>query len=618
MFPNLTEAKTIAIDTETCDPHLKEMGPGAIRKDGFICGLAVATGPGDGEQWYFPMRHESGRGNMDPDMVLQWARDNLTDPRQDKLGTHLMYDLQWLASEGVRVQGKNIDVLIAEPLIDENHGRYSLDRLGHKYVGEGKDDKPLYEYLAEKFGGKATREAQGRNIWRAPADLVAPYAKSDVWLPFLIFEEQKKLLKAEELEEVFDLETRLVPMLLAMRESGVRVDIKAAQEFDDQLAHEGAEGLRKLDNEFIACNAPSTIAAYCDRMRIPYPLTNDGAPSFQKKWLERHEDLILNEIAVQRGLTKHKGTFIKAILEHEINGRIHAQFNQLKSDEYGSVSGRFSSSNPNLQNIPIRNPQFGPRTRALFLPEEGEDWYSDDWSQIEYKFLVHFSAPYGGEKIIQRYNDDPNTDIHNYVSEIGNIIRDDAKSINFGLVYGMGEPTMALNMGRPLHEVKPIFETYHRELPFVRRTFDAIMKAASKRGFIRTMSGRRRRYETWEHKNYKKAKENDPMSYDDAVANWGRVNIKRAKCFTAANALFQGSAADAMKKAMVDIWEAGICDVLGAPLITVHDELNFSVPRTDEGREAHDSALKIMETCVELRVPLKVDSGSGANWSEAH
>lgn len=603
----------ICIDVETKDPNLKKMGPGAIRGDGYICGLAVGT---EDRQWYFPMRHERGN-NIAPEAVMKWARDAFKDPKQDKLFTNADYDLQWLAREGVRVAGKYLDVQKAEPLIDENQRSYALELLGLKYIGEGKDDEELYEYLAAKFGGKPNRD-QAKNIWRAPGDLVAPYAKSDVRLPFLVFDHQQRILESEGLDKVFDIETRLIPLMLAMRERGVRVDVDAASRFDEDLAKDAEEGLKRLDGEGVVFSQPVSIQAYCDRNKISYPLTPTGAASFQKKWLEDHKDVILNEVTKQRGIAKHSGTFLNGIFKHAIDGRIHTQFNQLKGDEYGTVSGRFSSSNPNLQNIPIRNPLLGPRTRALFLPEDGEQWVSDDWSQIEYRFLVHFSAKYGGGKIIQRYNDNPSTDLHDYVANLADINRSDAKNINFGLVYGMGEQTMSVNMGRPLHEVAPIFKKYHAELPFVKQTFNAIMRSAQTRGRITTILGRRRRFETWEPKDYEKAKDVDALGRDEAVEKWGVVNIKRAKCHTAANALFQGSAADAMKKSMVEIWEAGICDVLGAPLLTVHDELNWSVPRTPEAEQAHMEAVQIMTDCVTLRIPLKVDSGSGANWSEAH
>jgi len=624
-FPNLESARIIGLDLETKDPNLREMGPGVRRRDtegGFIAGIAVSVGPRDGEQWYFPMRHESGKKNLDPDIVMRWAKDQLERPNQPKIGANLGYDVDWLHGEGVEVSGPFYDVQIADPLIDENAFKYSLEALAERYDIEGKADEQMYEWLAMTFGGEPTRADQAKNIWRAPAELVGPYAESDVRIPFEIWEKQMAKVKEERLEDVLDIETRLIPMMMAMRWRGVRVDVDRAASLDEELSQKAVEYRQRLSDIGIDAGSTDSLVAYCRAKGITHKKTAVGNPSFPGKWLEENHDENLNLVYQVRRLEKHAGTFVKGtIFNNVIGDRIHGQFHQLRNDDYGAVSGRFSSSNPNLQNIPIRDEELGPLIRGLFIADPEEVWYSDDWSQIEYRLLCHYAVGDGAERTRQRYRDDPSTDFHEYVAQIADIDRKRAKNINFGLVYGMGEKTMAASMGRTIAEIKPVFQQYHRELPFVKKTYDEVLKRAEMRGFIHTLLGRRRRFNLYESRDWnvaQKARKDGvgAKPYDQAVEKWG-ANVKRAGGHKALNALLQGGAADCMKIAMVKIWESGICDVLGAPLLTVHDELNWSAPKTKEAEEAHEEALKIMSSCVELRVPLLVDTGKGRNWSEA-
>jgi DNA polymerase I-like protein with 3'-5' exonuclease and polymerase domains len=624
-FPRLDAAKELIIDVETYDPDLKSKGPG-VRRDGYIIGLAVAT---EDRSWYFPMHHDHpykydpNGYNLPRETVLKWARRELCRPGIPKIGANLLYDLDYLWHEGVEVPGPYYDILIAEPLIDENQYVFSLESTAQKYLGEGKKSERLYEWLAAAYGGKPTRQGQGGNIWRAPPELVGEYALGDVELPRDILRAQRDIIGREGLDRVFDVETRLIPMMLGMRRRGVPVDMERSQRMDAELGGEAEAIRRNLAQKGIDPNRSVTIAEYCRSHKFEHAYTADGNPSFVSDWLEDHEDPTLRSIAVVRELEKLKGTFVQgAILGNAINGRIHCQFNQLKNDQYGTVSGRFSSSNPNLQNIPTRT-ELGARIRTLFLPEDGEDWYSDDWSQIEFRMLVHYAfAQYGRDprgsaaQTRQAYLEDSSTDFHKVVADLTGIDRKPAKNINFGLVYGMGEPTMARNLGRTLDAVKPLFEQYHNRLPFIKELYNECNRRAKSRHWIQTYLGRRRRWNRFESTDWDTAKADGPMSEEAAKKMYGS-KYRTANTHKALNALLQGSAADIMKIAMVDIWEAGICDVLGAPLSTVHDELNWSVPRTEEAQQAHNEAKRIMETCVKLNLPLLCDSNYGANWGEA-
>lgn len=627
-WPSLSAAKLIAVDTETCDPELTTRGCGAPRGAAYVVGLSVAV---DGWKTYFPIRHAvQPELNLPVEAVLAWARDNLCNPRQPKVGANLLYDLLMLSYEGVHLQGDFHDVLIAEPLLDENNRRYNLGGVAQKWLGEDKVDQELYGWCAAAYGGLVNRK-QAANIWRAPPALVGPYAEADADLPLRAWPLQYAQLEREGLLDVYSVERRLLPMLLAMRRRGVRVDVDAAKTLDTALKERVGAHQSVLNSEGVSANSASTIAAYCDRKRIVYPRTelrvrddgtvSGGNPSFVSKWLDVQEDPVLCAVQEVRRLEKMSGTFLEGyIRDFEHGGRIYCEFNQLRSDDYGTVSGRFSSSNPNLQNIPARDEELGPLIRGLFLPDEDEDWYSDDYSQIEYRLLVHYGIGAGAAETRQAYWDDPHTDFHKYVAELTGIPRKPAKNINFGLVYGMGEPTMAANLGRTLEEVKPMFETYHTRFPFIRNTYNEAQRVAGNRGYVRTLLGRRRRFVYFEPRNYDEAqkhRDKGPFTEAEAVEKWGKNRIRRAFTHKSLNAILQGGAADIMKKAMVDIWESGVCVVLGAPLLTVHDELNWSVRRAREAVEAHAEALRIMESCVKLTVPLKVESGNGPNWGSA-
>jgi DNA polymerase I-like protein with 3'-5' exonuclease and polymerase domains len=611
-LPRLSEAKALAIDIETYDPNLKSKGPGDIRGDGYIAGIAVGTD--DGYRGYFPMRHQTGGLNFDPDQVLRWARDELCTKGQPKVGANLRYDLGWLAAEGVHVQGPYIDVQVAEPLLDEHSHRYDLDFLAERWLHEHKVDDELYKWLARAFGGDPDRR-QAANIYYAPPQLVGPYAEGDVDLPLRIWEQQRKQLEREELLDVFDLESRLIPLLMDMRRQGVRVDLNKTEQVRETLngrKQEAQRTLERMSGRGVNVWAPESLARAFDAAGVQYPRTGKGNPSFRKEWLEAHPSNIAKAVNTVRRYDKTINTFLDGyILGHEINGRIHAQFNQLKSDDGGTVSGRFSSSDPNLQNLPARDPELGPLIRGLFIPEEGEDWWKLDFSQIEYRFLAHYAMGPGAAEVRHRYNSDPTTDFHQMTSDLirevtgTELDRKSTKNINFGLVYGMGADKLARSLGVPIEEANVFLEAYHEGAPFVRRTYNKADDRAAQRGFIRTFGGRKCRYPFWEPKGYH---EEEPLPYEEAVGRWGPRRIRRGYTRKALNNLLQGSSADQIKRAMVDLYEAGH----RVPLLTVHDELNFSLSDRKEAEEIRET----MESCYTLRVPVKSDMEVGPSWGE--
>lgn len=610
-FPDLSSARRIAIDLETRDDDLLTSGPG-VRRDGYIVGVAIGTD--DGFRGYYPIRHEVGKEhNLAPEAVMAWLKVELGRAAQEKVGANLLYDLDYLAAAGVSVAGRCLDVQIAEPLIDENRLSYSLGTLAKHYLGESKVEDELYRWAAASYGGDPTRRKQGGNIWRSPPQLVGPYAEGDVDLPLRILAKQELVIQQQGLERVFDVETRLVPLLLAMRQRGVRVDLERAQATYEELDRRVAAITREIGGMDIY--GKDDLVRYCERHRIEYPRTEAGNPSFTSAWLEASAEEPLQKIVQARKYTKIRDTFIKGyILDKHVNGRLHCEFNQLRSDDSGAVSGRFSSSNPNLQNIPSRDPELGVLMRSMFIADnEEEEWVRFDQSQIEFRLLCHYGMGHGAEEVRQEFRTNPKVDFHTMTAQMCGIDRKPAKNINFGLVYGMSDRTMAENLGRPLDEVQPIFQAYHARLPFVRETYQKLMQAAQQRGYIKTLLGRRRRWDQYESKVW-----NDKRvwaSREAAEQEVGAGRVRRSGTQKALNSLLQGGAADQIKQAMVDIWESGICAEIGPPELTVHDELDWSMPKSC--RHLHGEVARMMQDAIPLRIPVITDFGYGSNWSEA-
>lgn len=620
-FPDLSREKLISIDVETYDPGIRNKLGVGTRRGGYVCGLGIGT---PDKQWYFPIRHAVGE-NMPVEQVYAWARDQLCKPNQPKLFANGLYDLDYLHAEGVPVTGPYYDVQIAEPLINENRGSYSLNSLALHYTGEGKDEQELYQWCADHFGGKANRQ-QASNIWRTPPEIVMPYAHSDCYLPFPIFEKQLKIIREENLMDLFEMETALIEPLLAMRQHGVRFHEERAQDITSLMQQEEMSAQAILDH--LCCGhvdvwAASSIANVFDTYNIAYPLTaKSGRPSFKQEWLQNMADFGETEISRKmarlicdvRKWNKANGTFVQGLIKYATNGRIHTEFNQLRSDSYGTVSGRFSSSNPNLQNQPSRDPELLSMIRSLFIPEEGEDMVAFDYSQVEFRVLTHYGRGESAETARAMYLNDPTTDFHTMVAELTGMKRKAAKNCTFALAYGAGAGKLATMVGCSLTEAKAMFNTYHARLPFLQELSKTTMRVANNRGFIRTLMNRRRRFNQWEGKDWDE--KGAPLPYEEAVALHGIGNIRRAKTYTALNALSQGTAADIAKKALLDIWKSGVCDVVGPPLLLVHDEMVFSIPRTKAGDEAKAEIKSIMENTVKLRVPLMVGVESGSDWGE--
>jgi len=599
-YPDLSYAKEVAIDLETRDPNLTTMGSGWARKDGHIIGIAVAV---EGDQWYFPIRHELGP-NLDIKTTMRWLQDVVSKDR-DYIFHNAPYDVGWMLAEGVSVKGRIVDTMVVAPLLDENRFSYALNAIGRDYLQERKSEKELRE-AAEAFGVNAKSE-----MYKLPAAYVGAYAEQDAALTLRLWTFFKGLIIKEDIGDIFDLELKVLKTIIPMREKGVRVDLEKAERIKIDLEQREKKLLAEIKRQSgisVELWAAESVSKAFDALDLQYNKTEKtGAPSFTKGFLANHPHQVPKMIVEAREFNKARTTFVDAILKHQVNGRIHAELHPLRSDVGGTVTGRFSYSNPNLQQIPARHGEIGPMIRSLFIPEEGTLWGAFDYSSQEPRIVVHYSKLMGfrgASDFAEQYSVDARTDFHQMAADIVGVPRKQAKDINLGLFYGMGSKKLAASLGLEFEDAKELFAEYHDKVPFVRELSDYAINRASRKGVIRTVLGRRCRFDKWEPNKYGSWK---PMTYQEAYAEHGPA-IKRAFTYKALNKLIQGSAADQTKAAMVALANEGIL-----PMIQVHDELDVSVESEDQAK----MITEIMQDCVKLEVPSVVDAEFGPNWGEA-
>ena len=602
-FPNLSEAKEIAIDLETCDPNMESLGPGWPRNDGYIVGYAVAV---DGWTGYYPVAHGGG-GNLDRRIVERWIKDVLATPA-DKVMHNAAYDLGWLRAAGFEVNGTIYDTMLAAPVLDENRFSYALNSLGFDYLKEVKSEQGLKE-SASDFGVHPKKE-----LWKLPAMHVGEYAEQDAALTLKLWHHLKVLMRKEEVESVFNLETEVLPVLVDITLKGINFNrVKCEQEMAKMRGKE-KDILKYLKSQAgmqVDIWAAQSIAAAFDRLAIQYPKTAAGAPSFTKSFLDTHEHPLAKMILEARELNKTHGTFLEPYLKHSAkDGRIHTHFNQMRNEDGGTVTGRLSASNPNLQQVPARHEIIGPLVRGLFLPEDGQIWAANDFSSQEPRLLVHYATLLGlpgAEKMAQAYRDNPDTDFHQMVADMAGIKRKAAKTIGLGLMFGMGKAKLANSLDLSMDEASELIAKFHSKVPFLKGTVDAVMKRIehpTSGGSIRTLLGRKCRFPLWEPTEWGV---NKALPREQAAMEYGS-RIKRAGTYKGLNKLIQGSAADQTKAAMVALHKAGF-----SLMLQVHDEVALSVRNIDEARAAAD----IMVKAVTLEVPSRVDVETGLNWGDA-
>jgi DNA polymerase I-like protein with 3'-5' exonuclease and polymerase domains len=605
-FPDLKGYKYIAIDLETRDPDLKIRGSGAIIGNGEIVGIAVAV---DGWSGYYPIAHQGG-GNLEKDKVMDWIKD-VCSSDSVKLFHNAMYDVCWLRAAGVNINGHIVDTMVMASLIDENRLSYTLNSISYEFLGEVKDEKALIE-AAQSWGIDPKSE-----MYKLPAMYVGNYAEKDAVLTLELFKVLSREIQKQSLQNVFDLETQLFPCLLDMKFKGVRVDIEKAKLLKQQLTNQEQEILLKVKRETgiePQIWAARSIATVFDKLGLHYERTDKShAPSFTKNFLQEHKHPIVQMIAKAREINKAHTTFIDTILKFTHKGRIHADINPIRSDQGGTVTGRFSYANPNLQQIPARNKELGPMIRSLFLPEVDHKWGCFDYSQQEPRLVVHYAATTepicfdeSVTKIVEEFKND-SVDFHKTVAIMAGISREQAKTINLGLFYGMGKAKLQAELGlNTKAEAEKLFNQYHDNVPFVKELMNKTSQFAQTSGSIGTLLGRRCRFNKWEPATFGM---HTAMSFEEAERTYGRGRIRRAMTYKALNKLIQGSAADMTKKAMLDLYNEGII-----PHIQIHDELDISVIDDNHAKKI----VEIMENAVTLAIPNKVDYESGETWGDIY
>ena len=642
---NLNGVDTIAVDIETYDPNLKSKGSGAIRGEGFICGVAVAT---VNDIAYFPLRHADTDLSLDKQLKL-WEVLNEKIFQNDKITKvfhNAMYDVCWIrAVTGMKMKGRIVDTMIAASIIDENRFRYTLDSLSKDYLQDEKYKYDLQEKTLNWSGG--TVKDPMTNMHRLPASIVKEYAKQDVSLTLRLWNLfNKKLdevlyIKPEDnskktCRNIFELETKLFPCLVDMKFKGVRIDVQKAKRLGKFL--EGRRDkllniIKEKTNVDVQIWAAASIKKLLKNQKITdYKTTpKSEMPQLPKDFLRTHKNRFLRFVAKAREYDKAKNTFVDGLLDFVHNDRIHADINQIRSEKGGTVTGRFSMSNPNLQQIPSKG-FIGKKMRELFIPEIGCEWGSFDYSQQEPRIVVHYALKInmpGTENLKEEFDKD-DADFHQIVADMAKIPRKQAKVINLGLFYGMGKTKLQKELNLDENKATKLFQTYHAQVPFVRDLSQRLSKFASKNGLLFTLGDRFCRFDKWETRDKEwdpkinrftevelyATKEKAMNAYRlDQMEKYGKYidpdcehfekHYARAFTYRAFNRLIQGSAADMTKKAMVDLYEKGI-----VPHIQIHDELCVSIRNKKERNMVHAA----MENTMKLNIKNKVDYEFGPNW----
>lgn len=635
-LPNWSDYARVGLDIETRDPDLTKTGPGVRRGIGYITGVSFACEGGPAA--YLPMRHEGGGNYSNPDQILEYLRHQGRHFRGEIVGANLQYDLDWLAEDGVIFTPSFFrDIQVSGPLLDQPemakkfnpaNGSWfwgdefhsmSLDAQAKRLGLPGKDETKLNQW-AEEHGLNPKSD-----MWKAPAHIVAEYAIQDAELPLGILALHEKEIEAQGLQPVFDMESRLLPVLLKMRRRGVAVDLSKLERIEKRswaLEQTALEKLRKLTGVSLTTedtnkSAAMAMALEADGVKVPKTETKiskrtgnetGGGPSVTSPWLRELGTPVAEAILSAKKWNKVRTTFCQSIRTHEIKGRIHCTFNQLRQEREdgsmrGAAFGRLSSSQPNLQQQPARDPEIGPLWRSLYLPDEGGQWACLDFSSQEPRMITHYAELTGctmGKEAAEACRTDPKWDNHQMTADMCGIERKEAKTIFLALVYGMGGGKLCRSLGLPTVWETPswangrsveiagpegaaLIAKFNDMVPYVKELQRMVRNKAEKVDFITTLLGRRCRF---------------PRNPQTGKLEWLHKGLNR---------LIQGSAADQTKMAMVLADEAGIRIQLA-----VHDEIDLTIWDIKEAEQLNE----IMVSALPLNVPTRCDLETGPSWGE--
>lgn len=580
----------VVLDIETKDPHLKDFGCGAIRKDGFIVRLGLFDGR---QKWRFS-GHEIGPGSL--------AYNILTDSSITKICHNGVYDLDWIQNGyNIPFRGRCEDTMTRAFLLDAYADHYDLNSCCIRDGIPGKNATDTIQRWWEEHGGKGKAIEHMDEI---PTPVVDKYLDQDLQATWDLFHSQAPRITNERLDEANDREVRLYPLLMEMKKNGIKIDWEAREELSNRIVKEYERGMQEIQDQFPyfdSLNSSKQLARMWEELGIEVLTTEKGNPSFSADSMELYEHPMADKITQLRTINTAITKFVDgAIPDYSILGRIHSTFFPALRDEGGTITGRFSSRDPNLQNISAREDKFGPEIRSLFIPEDGCWLGAFDYKQIEYVLFTHYSTGPGSEEA--RAAIASGMDYHQMVMDMmgweGKDGRHIAKNLNFGSIYGLGYKSFAKKFRSNIYAkaqaagqtcqqyAKERMQEYFLKVPFVKPTCYAIQNTAEKRGFVRSIGGRKQR-----------------MTPD-------------GKAYKMVNYLIQGSASDVLKEGLVTGWEAGVFDELKM-LLTVHDENVFSMDKTRRAVEAAVEFERSMSNVFKekLSVPIRVDTEIGPNWA---
>jgi DNA polymerase-1 len=577
----LCARKSVCFDTETT-------GTEPISSE--LVGLSFSFQ--EGEAYYIPI--SANRDEAQQQVAI--FKPFFENPAIEKIGQNLKYDILILRNYDVNVKGHLFDTMVAHYLINPEL-RHGMDAMAETYL------KYKTVHIEELIGARGKNQKSMRDV---SPEIVRDYACEDADITFKLKQTLEKELKENHLETLFhDIECPLVYVLADMEWTGVRLDLNALKHLSDELTND----VTQIEKEIIEMagidfnvNSPKQIGEVLfDRLKIidKAKKTKTGQYKTSEDELEklRNKHPIIEKILEQRGLKKLLGTYVDAFphLIDKRTGKIHTSFNQAVA-----ATGRLSSTNPNLQNIPIRDAR-GKAMRKVFIPDEGCQFLSADYSQIELRIMAHLS---GDKNMVEAFN--TGQDIHAataakiyHVSleEATSDMRRKAKVANFGIIYGISIFGLADRLNISRAEAKELIDGYFASYPDVKQYMDASIAAARQKGYVETVLGRKRYL-------------SDINSQNSVVRGYAERN--------AINAPIQGSAADIIKIAMIRIFNRLSEEKMQSKMILqVHDELNFNV-HENELEKVKQLVVEEMENAYKLAVPLKTDCGVGKNWLEAH
>lgn len=655
-WPDLRQAIAMGFDFEVKEKEFKR-GPGWSRGKASICGGSLYAVFRDHSTYkeYRPIRHEvDGHMNLDVTNTIAYWKSMLETPSIPKFGANLIYDVGNATDEDIWVKGELHDCQFAEAMLTEEDF-VNLDYCAFKYLKLHKETSILYDWLASAYGGEPTSK-QRENIYRASPKLAGPYGEQDALLPYQVCMKQYRHLIEQNLWNVYRMECDMIPMLVMMRKIGCHIDIDKAEQMYVTLSNEikiREKAIYELTKKRINVLAPKELAPAYDSIGVKYPYTPpsenypEGQPSFTAPWLMDQMDPLSELILDTRRMYKLRDTFIKSyILDSHVNGRIHGQFHPLRNEgsrgeSGGTTTGRFSSSTPDLQNIPSRTP-LGRKIMEMWIPDEGHvAWQNGDYSQIEYRTAMHFAIGPKSDEFRQRYIDNPRTDYHNMAQQVlkeatgiyiprkaeeaaaGNFKtgRMTIKEFNFGNLFGMGLKRLCHDAHCEVKDGKLAQDAYFKAMPWIKPSQKAFTDEAKRLGYITTILGRRSRFDLWEavsewDEENQQYKRTEALPYEQAIRTYGRV--QRAGTHRALPCRVQGSAADLLKVAFHRCYKEGVFDVIGYPKLTVHDAVGHSViDNSTQQNEAHAYFHWVMENALPLRVPVVFEMGRGPNWALA-